>query len=136
MLRYLRTIDWKNLFMWFFAWYILPQILGFVLASWLFALYGEGNEIREGVALTAVFALLWWWVIAPVGCGFMVRRTVKQLPQLHVLLAVGLGFAFQAVRITPAVWWLLPAWGLFSLAGGAFGAYLSHVIAKRKQNEV
>jgi hypothetical protein len=66
----------------------------------------------------------------------MVRRTVKQLPQLHVLLAVGLGFAFQAVRITPAVWWLLPAWGLFSLAGGAFGAYLSHVIAKRKQNEV
>lgn len=131
--NYLRAIDWKTLFMWLFAWYVFPMILGFVLASWMFALYGEGSEIHDGAALSIVFALLWWWVIAPVGCSYTVARNAKQLPQLHALLAVGIGFALQAFRITPFAWWLLPAWALLSLAGGTFGAYLSRATTQRKQ---
>jgi hypothetical protein len=132
MRSYLRAVEWKTLFIWVFAWYILPMILGFVLASWLFSVYGEGNELRDGAALSFVFALLWWWVIAPVGCGYAVARNARQLPLLHVLLAVGIGFVLQAFRITPSVSWLVPAWALFSIAGGSFGAYLARVVSKRR----
>jgi hypothetical protein len=129
---YLRAVDWKVLLMWLFAWYVLPMVLGFVLASWMFVLYGEGGELRDGLGISLVLGLLWWWVIAPVGCGYTVARNAKQLPQLHVLLAVGLGFALQSLRVTATVSWLLPAWALFSVAGGAFGAYLSR-LRPRKQ---
>lgn len=131
MSRYLQAIDWKALFVGLFGWYILPMLLGFVLASWIYFVQGQ-KDIESGFSLTLAFGLLWWWVLAPVGCGYVVSRIAKQLPQFNAFLAVVLGFAIQSARVTYAVWWVAPVWALLSIAGGAFGAYLATVRKQRR----
>jgi hypothetical protein len=121
--EYLRHINWKALFVAFFAFYGLPALLSMVLASWILSIYGQG-PFEEGFPLSLAVGLLWWWVMAPVGSGYLAARLSGRLPLLHALITVIVGYLFQISKITDAVWWLLPAWAVISLAGGFFGAFV------------
>jgi len=47
MLTHLRSIDWKALMIGVFACYVLPMVLGFVLAEWIYALNGCKRSINR-----------------------------------------------------------------------------------------
>ena len=132
MANYFQHINWRALFIAFFAFYALPSISAIALASWLMSLSETG--VAEGtLPLTLVFGLFWWWLVAPIGSGYLAARLTKELPLLHALITVTFGYLFQIAKITDAVWWVLPAWALISLAGGYFGASVWRIQQSRQR---
>ncbi len=123
MLDYWRHINWKALFMAFFAFYALPALSAIALGNLFFSTSGP-SAIESGGAFVFFAGLLWWWLIAPVGGGYLAARLARDLPLLHALITVMFGYLFQAATITNALWWVLPAWALISIAGGFFGAFV------------
>jgi hypothetical protein len=116
----------------FFAFYALPSISAMALSSWIMSI-SETGVVEGGLPLTLVFGLFWWWLVAPVGSGYLAARLSKQLPLLHAFITVAFGYLFQIAKITQAVWWLLPAWALTGLAGGYFGASIWRIQQSRQQ---
>lgn len=130
-MSYFRHIDWKTLFIAFFAFYILPAICAIAVAGWLIA-FSESGGNQSILHTTLIFSLLWWWLVAPIGSGYLAARLAKQLPLLHAMLTVTFGYLFQIAKVTQAVWWLLPSWAVISLAGGLFGAYVWRIQKTRQ----
>jgi hypothetical protein len=123
MRDYWRHINWKALFIAFFAFYALPSLCSIAIASWMLSTVGPG-PFENGPFSTLAVGLFWWWLVAPVGAGYLAARLAGRLPLMHALIVVLVGYLFQVARIADAAWWLLPAWALVSLAGGFFGAFV------------
>jgi hypothetical protein len=122
MLDYWRHINWKALFIVFFAFYPLPALSAIALANLL--LPASPGPIESGSAFAFFAGLFSWWLIAPVGAGYLAARLAGRLPLLHALITVLFGYLFQAATTTIAFWWVLPVWALISIAGGFFGAFV------------
>lgn len=130
-MSYFRHIEWKALLVAFFAFYVLPALCAIAIASGLIALSETGSN-PDVLQTMLISGLLWWWLIAPIGSGYVAARLAKQLPLLHAIVTVTLGYLFQISKVTQAVWWLLPAWAVISVAGGIFGAYVWHIQKTRQ----
>jgi hypothetical protein len=114
-------ITFRALAVAFFGFYILPLMV-FYFLRWVLGLFIGEDAVP--VALDIGVGLLWVWVFAPLGAGYMAARLSRSLPLWHGALVAILGVLFHAMFFNsdlPWVWIGLIAW---ALSAGLFGAWV------------
>ena len=131
---YLRYLSPKALSISFFLFYVAPVLLVH-LALWIsVALRGAESSSSSSAALAVFVAfVLWLWLVAPFGAGYVAGRIAPALPLFHALLVSTAGFLLQGVFVhfssstslsprTVLLVYLL--WGAGSISASLFGAQL------------
>src|ERR687883_2015876 len=97
MLRTLLALNIGAIGIAFFACYILPTIVGWLILVTVDSLV---PSIVEGSATAVGLLLLWTIFLAPVFAGYVVARLSKALPLLHGLVISVLGSILYVIYVS------------------------------------
>ena len=99
-----RELDWQALFVGFVTGYSVPVLLACVMPVPVW--------------------LLWFWILAPVGAGYVAAKLAGRLPLFHGAAASASGilvFGLISSSRSLAEWMV---WNIATLACGVFGGWL------------
>jgi hypothetical protein len=100
----IRELDWQALFVGFVTGYSVPVLLA--------------------CAIPVPVWLLWFWILAPVGAGYVAAKLARGLPLYHGAATSAIGilvFGLISSSRSLAEW---VVWNIATLACGVFGAWL------------
>lgn len=117
-----RSTNLRALAVAFFGFYVVP-LLVFYFARWVLGrVLGDDEAIP--IVLDIAVALVWVWLLAPIGAGYMAAKLSQSLPLWHGALAAGMGMLFQALFFQSHLAWIWLALIALALSSGLFGAWL------------
>lgn len=117
----LSVINLRALAVAFFGFYVLPLML-FYGVRWVLGLFLGEDAIP--VAFDVGVGLLWVWVFAPLGAGYIAARLSRSVPLWHGALVATLGVLFHALFFSSDLVWVWVGIVVWAVSAGLFGAWV------------
>jgi hypothetical protein len=132
MLRTLAAIQVGAIGIAFFACYILPTVVGWLI---LVTVWNLAPSLVEKSVVAVGLLLFWVLFLAPVVAGYLVARLTKVLPLVHGRVVSAAGSALYVIYLTLMddkglkAFWVVPLVLLAGLCGAWFYRYRSRKIS-------
>jgi len=105
----------------FFGFYILPLMVFYCL-RWVLGLFLGEDAIP--IAFDIGVGLIWVWIFAPLGAGYLAARLSRLLPLWHGALVAALGVVFHAMFFNSDLLFVWVGLIVWALSAGLFGAWI------------
>jgi hypothetical protein len=134
-MNFIKEVRFRALAIALFAFYVAPILPLIILSSLPFASNGAppvpGQRVYGwSAAGGGLLIVLWFWALAPVGCGYFAAKLAKQQPLLHGLLSGTVG-AVLAVIWVQGLFIFELVLALIIASCGLFGGWLWRHRAQR-----
>jgi len=97
-------LDWQAVFVGFVGGYAVPVLLACVMSSATWQ--------------------LWFWILAPVGAGYLAAKLAAKVPLMHGMAVSVLGLIVFGVLSSPRPLFAWVVWIAINLACSIFGAWV------------